>query len=132
MHIQISYIYDEDVSTIPGNYKGTAEHFKLLLSRATSDKPLYLFLDGIDQLSAEDGALGLSWLPLHLPPHVKVVLSTSSDVQHRCFPVLQSMMPKLQENFIEVGMIVVLSVYSNKPSSGFHYAYYINLVTKLS
>ncbi len=102
--IQISYIYGEDVSSIPGEFKGKAAHFKHLLHKASTAKPLFVFLDALDQLSPEDGALGLSWLPVDLPPHVKVVLSTSSEVQYLCFPVLQSMLSKYEQNFIEVGV----------------------------
>ena len=74
----------------------------MLLRKATEEKPLYLFLDAVDQLSPEDGALGMSWLPLVLPSHVKIVLSTSSEVQYRCYPVLQSLLSKHQENFVQV------------------------------
>lgn len=97
-------MYKEDVSLIPGDYKEIAEYFKFLLHKATAEKPLYIFLDAVDQLSPEDGALGMSWLPLDLPPHVKVVLSTSSEVQYHCLPVLQSMLSKDQDNLIEVSI----------------------------
>ena len=83
----------------------------MLLHKATAEKPLYLFLDAVDQLSPEDGALGMSWLPLVLPAHVKIILSTSSEVQYRCYPVLQSLLSKHQENFVQVGRNLINSVY---------------------
>lgn len=95
-------MYTVKHSTIPGDYKGIAGHFEVLLQRAVEGKPLFIFLDGVDQLSPEDGASGMSWLPLSLPAHVKIVLSTSSEVHYRCFPVLQSLLSRHQENFVEV------------------------------
>ncbi|KAI3386911.1 hypothetical protein SNEBB_004259 [Seison nebaliae] len=42
-------------------------------------RPLYIFLDAIDALSNTDGAHSCTWLPLNLPPNVKIVISTLSD-----------------------------------------------------
>ena len=99
---QISAVYKADSFSIPGDYKGTVTHFVTLLNKASADKPLRIFLDAIDQLAPEDGALGLSWLPLDLPPHVKLIVSTSSEVEYGCYPVLQSLLAKCPGNFIEV------------------------------
>ena len=95
-------VYDVEDAVIPGDYQGVAAHFTSSLHRASVDKPLYLFLDAVDQLSPEDGASGMSWLPLDLPPHVKLVLSTSSEVEYRCFPVLQSLMAKHAGSLVQV------------------------------
>ena len=104
-HFQISTVFSTDLSDVPGDYKSLTKHFEILLSKATKDSPLFLFLDGVDQLSPDDGALGMSWLPLSLPPNVKVVLSTSSEVQYRCYPMLQSLMSDRQHNFVMVCVI---------------------------
>lgn len=103
--LQISVTCKEDLAAIPGDYKGIVAHFEALLQKASSDRPLYLFLDAIDELSPEDGALGLSWLPLHLPPHVKMVVSTASEVDYGCYPVLQSLLAKNPANFVEVSFV---------------------------
>ena len=95
-------MYQEDPGEIPGDYKGITGHFASLLHKGRAEKPIYIFLDAVDQLSPEDGASGMSWLPLSLPPNVKIVLSTSSEVQYRCYPVLQSLLAKQQEHFVEV------------------------------
>lgn len=87
---------------IPGDYKGVADHFASLLHNATVEKPIYIFLDAVDQLFPDDGASGMSWLPISLPPNVKITLSTSSEVQYRCYPVLQSLLAKQQKSFVEV------------------------------
>ena len=102
MSTQITFAFKVDNAVLPGDYKCIAEEFEFLLHKATEEKPIYIFLDAVDQLSPEDGASGMSWLPLDLPPNVKVVLSTSSEVQYRCYPVLQSILSKHKENFVEV------------------------------
>ena len=93
------------MSAIPGHYKAITKHFESLLTKATKEKPVYIFLDGVDQLSPDDGATGMSWLPLSLPANVKIVISTSSEVKYRCFPVLQSLMSDSQQNFIKVAKL---------------------------
>lgn len=100
--LQIVAVYDAEDAVIPGDYQGVATYFTSSLHLASADKPLYLFLDAVDQLSPEDGASGMSWLPLSLPPHVKLVLSTSSEVEYRCFPVLQSLMAKHAGSLVQV------------------------------
>ena len=100
--LQISVTFKEDLASIPGDYKGIVAHFEALLHKASSERPLYVFLDAIDEQSPEDGALGLSWLPLQLPPHVKMVVSTASEVDYGCYPVLQSLLAKSPANFAEV------------------------------
>lgn len=102
--LQLSVVFKGDPAEIPGDYKSTTNHFEILLAKATKENPLYLFLDGVDHLSPDDGASGMSWLPLSLPPNVKIILSTSSEIKYRCFPVLQSLLASNQQNFIEVGL----------------------------
>lgn len=80
-----------DTKLIPNDCKLLESHLSYLLTLAGQDRPLYLVLDGVDHLSSTDGALGLSWLPLQLPLHVKVIVSTSSETQYRCYPVLKSL-----------------------------------------
>jgi WD40 repeat protein len=54
--------------------------FRDSLKLASSDRPLIIFLDALDQLPTSDAARNLSWLPLGtLPEHVHVVVSASSD-----------------------------------------------------
>ena len=52
---QISLNYNHDRRKIPEELIPLISHFKLLLSSATSDKPLILFLDSLDQLAAANG-----------------------------------------------------------------------------
>lgn len=43
---------------------------------ATADQPLVILLDSLDQLSRTHNAHDLSWLPKHLPPYVRIVVTT--------------------------------------------------------
>lgn len=45
----------------------------------TADRPLIIFLDSLDQLSAEDGAHELAWLPDSVSAQCRVVLSTLTN-----------------------------------------------------
>ena len=75
---QIAVNYDEPAEEIPGELSPLIQHLRRLLSCATAVKPLFIFLDSLDQLSAADGAHRLSWLPCVLPPHVRLVVRRGS------------------------------------------------------
>ena len=62
---------------------------KLSESRFTADTPLIIILDSLDQLSPEDGAFQLSWLPMKLPPWAKMVVSTISQDKYDCLKNLK-------------------------------------------
>ena len=47
------------------------------LARATAERPLFIFLDALDQLARENGALECYWLPSVPNPHVRMILSTA-------------------------------------------------------
>ncbi|CAH1777750.1 unnamed protein product [Owenia fusiformis] len=64
-------------------------------------KPALIFLDSLDQLSAENNARQLKWLPKVLPENVKLILSTLPEKQYGCLPVLKAHI-KQTENFFEV------------------------------
>eukprot|EP01099_Mayorella_cantabrigiensis_P001340 TRINITY_DN1584_c0_g1_i1.p1 TRINITY_DN1584_c0_g1~~TRINITY_DN1584_c0_g1_i1.p1 ORF type:complete len:1631 (+),score=403.07 TRINITY_DN1584_c0_g1_i1:456-4895(+) len=70
-------------NSIPTTYKGLVDHFKNVLSCCSDvNRPLYIFLDSLDQLSNEDNARdSLDWLPLSLPENVKLVVSTIPDYE---------------------------------------------------
>lgn len=120
LFLQIRALYDMEDIIIPGDYHGLTSYFNRCLHSASEDKPLYIFLDAVDQLSQEDGASGMSWLPLTLPPHVKLVLSTSSEVEYRCFPVLQSLLSKHDGSLIQVSLQYLLYVELPSPLYRFH------------
>lgn len=69
--------------------KDIVELFHKTLSSLPPGHSLVLFLDSLDQLDPSHGARQLSWLPRHLPPHVKIVVSTLPEPIYECFPRLQ-------------------------------------------
>jgi hypothetical protein len=73
---QISRAYEPAESPVPTDWKELVEEFPKRLALATSDRPLILFLDALDQLSDAERARSLTWLPGELPENVRLVVST--------------------------------------------------------
>jgi anti-anti-sigma factor len=59
----------------PADYQEIVRALHECLRSSSSEQPLCLFLDGVDQLSDEENARQLAWLPASLPRHVKLVVS---------------------------------------------------------
>jgi len=49
---------------------------RVLLQVPSESRPLVVLLDGLDQLGTAHRAHSLAWLPIALPPHVRMLLST--------------------------------------------------------
>ncbi|XP_077984832.1 NACHT domain- and WD repeat-containing protein 1-like [Glandiceps talaboti] len=96
---QISKAYDDEEDT-PDALKMLIRTLPERLDKATKERPLVILLDSLDQFDAEGEARKLSWLPLELPDHVKLIVSTLPEKEYECFPILQSMLD--QENFLEI------------------------------
>eukprot|EP00794_Sanderia_malayensis_P012962 gene12962-14292_t len=62
-------------------------------SKFSAERPLILILDSLDQLSPEDGAFQLTWLPTVLPPWVKMIISTLSADKYDCLKKIQCLLP---------------------------------------
>lgn len=60
---------------IPDDLVPLTAYFKHLLTSATKEQPLIVFLDSVDQLTGTQDASKVSWLPTRLPPHCKVILN---------------------------------------------------------
>ena len=89
---QISRAYEKSTFNVPAGYKELASYFVKCFGFATTEKPLYIFLDSLDQLSNEDFGRNLKWLPLKekLPENVHVVVSTLETQKGECLDVLDS------------------------------------------
>ena len=94
---QVSCCYGEDASTIPTEYRELVQELLKRLELATKRKPLILFLDALDQLSDNDYARNLSWLPTKLPENVHVVVSC---LPSESLSVLQRRLPA--QNLMEL------------------------------
>jgi hypothetical protein len=97
---QISHIYEKSVDAIPIELSNLTNYFKKLLECATPEKPLFIFLDSLDSLSAMNSAHSLSWMPVNLPKNVKIVVSTLSGY----YGITQTLhnMIEIPENFAKV------------------------------
>jgi hypothetical protein len=71
---------------IPVDLVPLTAHFKHLLTYASQQQPLLLFLDSVDQLTGAQDANKVSWLPLRLPPYCKVNNFIFSTQGENCHP----------------------------------------------
>ncbi|XP_043496559.1 NACHT and WD repeat domain-containing protein 2 [Polistes fuscatus] len=101
---QISYNFMLSFEEIPDDLVPLTAHFKHLLTLATEQQPILLFLDSVDQLTGIQGNK-LSWLPTRLPLHCKMILSCAAEESNplisRDYQLLRRMIDT-EENFIEV------------------------------
>ncbi|XP_046559418.1 NACHT and WD repeat domain-containing protein 2-like [Haliotis rubra] len=99
---QICRIYGEEIEDeLPADTKELTKIFHETLNLATSDEPLVLLLDSLDQFDPAGGARQLFWLPKQLPDNVKMILSTLPEPQYESFPRLQEMYSE-RDNFLKV------------------------------
>ena len=66
----------EPEADVPSDYAELVSDFSERLGQATPTRPIVVFVDSLDQLSAAGGARTLSWIPLRLPDHARLVVST--------------------------------------------------------
>src|SRR5262249_25066033 len=60
----------------PATFVESVVLFRNLVRLATVERPLNLYIDGLDQLGLQDPASAVDWLPRPLPPHCRAVFST--------------------------------------------------------
>jgi hypothetical protein len=94
---QVSRIYGGD-EAVPTTYQELVEEFPKRLALATTDNPLVLFLDSLDQLSAAHHARSLIWLPADLPENVRLIVTTRPG---EYLVALRNKLP--QDNIVELG-----------------------------
>jgi NACHT domain- and WD repeat-containing protein len=63
-------------SDVPADYTDLVRDFQARLAQATARQPVIVFIDSLDQLASAGPAPSLDWIPLQLPPHVRLVAST--------------------------------------------------------
>ena len=73
---QMSQIYLQPLDMIPKDLDALTIHFMKLMTCATADKRLCIFLDSLDQLWSANNAYSVNWLPFDLPPYVKLIVSS--------------------------------------------------------
>ncbi|XP_053968962.1 NACHT and WD repeat domain-containing protein 2 [Anastrepha ludens] len=102
---QISYNYMLPFENIPDDLVPLTAHFKQLLTYASANQPLTLYLDSVDQLTGTQDSNKVSWIPTRLPPHCKIIISCANEESNPTvsqeYYVLRKMID-IEENFIEV------------------------------
>lgn len=90
-----------DRPSLPADFKELVKTFWSALKLATETRPLCIFIDSLDQMSdAEFGRTQPTWLPIQLPPHVSVVVSTLAGAENSLPFLLQTQIPN--DNYLEV------------------------------
>uniref|UniRef100_A0A0K0EPQ8 NACHT domain-containing protein n=1 Tax=Strongyloides stercoralis TaxID=6248 RepID=A0A0K0EPQ8_STRER len=102
---QIAYNYNKNlIGQSPTEPSILFQHFKKMMSLATSNCPLIIILDSLDLLSKLDGAHELLWFPTSLPLNVKLIVSLNNG-------------PSIIEESI-MRMVEIKSQYVNVPPLG--------------
>ncbi|MEW8508368.1 MAG: AAA family ATPase [Candidatus Thiodiazotropha sp.] len=72
---EIALAYDVAEPGEAGNYSELVHRFAKLLGSASSDRPLMVFVDALDQLPDYDPARDLAWLPFRTGPESRIAVS---------------------------------------------------------
>lgn len=72
----------------------------LLMNAPTKEKPLFLLLDSIDQLSSKNNAYSMNWLPLSFSKYAHIVVSML-PVVNNCLHSMQKLL-KDQDCYVEM------------------------------
>ncbi|MGD2218156.1 MAG: DUF4062 domain-containing protein, partial [Gemmatimonadales bacterium] len=72
---ELSRRYADEVE-VPSSYRELASEFVRRLGLASAERPLFVFLDALDQISKAGRVATFEWLPDTLPEHVQLVVST--------------------------------------------------------
>ena len=86
---QIAREYDTTLEQLigEGNEKnlydmnGITEVFRKCQELSTPEKPIFIYLDALDQLNDSDNAKALYWLPTELPEHTRIIISSLPELE---------------------------------------------------
>ena len=84
---QIWAIYNLPDRPLPLTLSGLSEELSCALCNATAALPLVIVLDSLSELTSSQ-ARTLSWFPTSLPPHVALIVATTTDIDQSCMPAL--------------------------------------------
>ncbi|KAL8605123.1 hypothetical protein ACOMHN_018924 [Nucella lapillus] len=72
---QVAFVIGRPRQEVPEDYKSLKVYFIDLLQRGEVPGRLVILLDSLDQLSSNNGAHKLDWLPARIAPNVKIIVS---------------------------------------------------------
>ena len=101
---QIAREYNTSIEALAGegrdkalyDINGLTEVLKKCLALATPQKPVYIFLDALDQLSDTDNARSLYWLPRELPQNTRMIVSSLPELKSQLSNSYQVDLPLLR------------------------------------
>lgn len=76
---ELSVRAGDDPAGAPTDHDALVIAFRERVAAATAERPVALFIDAIDQLTPLHGARTLGWLPVDVPEHAHIVISTTPD-----------------------------------------------------
>ncbi|KAI9329116.1 hypothetical protein DFJ73DRAFT_902546 [Zopfochytrium polystomum] len=87
--------------TTSSTFQEVVRYFHETLQLATADRPIYLFIDSLDQLNDESFGRSQvwSWLPHpdHLPDHTNILVSVLEDTDRYRYGILPTLKLRLQD-----------------------------------
>ena len=99
--VQLATIDGQDITNIPTEFKEMLNYFYQLIKTYPEDKNLVIFLDSLDQLTADDQAHFMYWLPKELPDNVRLLVSVLPD-KHNILNTLRNEVVSHEDNFEEI------------------------------
>jgi len=78
---EIVRAYGEDESTVTSTWADVTQEFEERLALGTAEKPLVIFIDSLDQVSALYNADELYWVPRKVPEHARVIVTLRDGKQ---------------------------------------------------
>uniref|UniRef100_A0A8D0GI68 NACHT and WD repeat domain-containing protein 2 n=1 Tax=Sphenodon punctatus TaxID=8508 RepID=A0A8D0GI68_SPHPU len=97
---QLAINYRCLVQSYPKKIHDLRDLFINLLNESSFHKPLVLIFDALEQLSENDDARKLWWLPIHLPRSVRIIMSTLPN-KHGILQKLRCLIHE-EDNYIEL------------------------------
>lgn len=97
---QMTYATGQYRHLIPTDYKEIKKYFTDFVYGGEFGGIMFIFLDALDQLNPDEGALKLDWVPARLANNVKLIVSTLPE-DHGLLSKLKNKIPQ-ESHFIEV------------------------------
>jgi|GEM_PF-2042387 len=90
LHEELMSLPGMVVREIPHDFGSLVDELPRRLADAASAENVVLFIDALDEISPAHGACTLQWIPMNLPRHVRIVVSTQPD---ECLDRLRQVLP---------------------------------------
>ncbi len=111
---EIARAYEQSEALPEDDMKKLMAAFAERLGSADAERPLFVFIDALDQLVSQDGVQPFEWLPSALPPYTRLVASVLdgpawTELQQRRPDVLEMAMPAVSAEEAEAMLDALLA-----------------------